>query len=350
MNMSTGVFGTTTVAFRSRIPAVRFRRVNHRLIRALAQAQIARCDACGEDCTEWVSDILDELRVPRHLYDYTCRNLCCPQCEMGLEPDTSVQRSDPEDIPHLMFIARSALKYGRRLSAFHDFLSSFPYLGLEHPLGVALRRAVSSFPTVTVTDRHWLRARRLNPSDTHSLSSEKMWAPDPRVDRIGQGRYNHEGQCVLYLSEDLETAVAEVFDKSNAEQTGIVAVQGFDALSLERVLDVRGTSTRSLLYSALVYQGHLSRPVAHSSSWKPEYFVPRFVADLARLKGFSGIIYRTSKVFSATGLNLVVFNPQREHFRPHGNPILYERSARRESIGLGDTEIVSYAINPRSVD
>ncbi len=329
---------------------MRSRRVNHRLVRTLAQAQIAHCDACGDDCTEWVGDILDELRVPRHLHDYTCRHLSCPQCEIGLEPDTFVQRYDPEDRPHLTFIARSTLKYARRLSAFHNFLSSFPYLGLEHPLGLALRRAVSSFPAVTLKDQHWLRARRLKPSDAQSLSSDKMWAPDPRVDRIVQGRYNHEGQSVLYLSEDLETAVAEVFDRPSAEQTGTVAVQGFDVLSLERVLDVRGTSTRSLLYSALVYEGHLSRPVAHSSSWKPEYFVPRFVADLARLKGFSGIIYRTSKVFSAMGLNLVVFNPQHEHFRPHSNPKIYERSARWESIGLGDTEIVSYVMNPRSAD
>jgi hypothetical protein len=174
-----------------------------------------------------------------------------------------------------------------------------------------------------------------------------MWAPDPRVDRIPQGRYNHEGQSVLYLSENLETAVAEVFDRPGAEPTGTVAVQGFDLLSLERVLDVRGTPTRSLLYSALVYEGHLSRPVEHSSSWKPEYFVPRFVADLARLKGFSGIIYRTSKVFSAMGLNLVVFSPQQEHFRPRGTPRVYERSARWESIGLGNAKIVSYVINPR---
>ncbi len=230
----------------------------------------------------------------------------------------------------MLFVARSALKYGQRLSDFHDFLCRFPYLGSEHPLGVAMRRSISTFPVLTLRNQHWLRARRVGSGEIAGMSSENMWAPDPTIHPVHQGRYNHEGQAVLYLSEDLETAVAEVFDRPSGEKEGTVAIQEFNIVSLERVLDVTGASSRSLLYAALVYEGHLSRALENSSMWKPEYFVPRFVA------------------FCATGLNLVVFNPRREDFRADGHPKIYGRSAHRQSIGLGDAEIVSYVITPHS--
>jgi len=248
----------------------------------------------------------------------------------------------------MLFVARSALKYGQRLSDFHDFLCRFPYLGSEHPLGVAMRRSISTFPVLTLRNQRWLRARRVGSGEIAGMSSENMWAPDPTIHPVHQGRYNHEGQAVLYLSEDLETAVAEVFDRPSGEKEGTVAIQEFNIVSLERVLDVTGASSRSLLYAALVYEGHLSRALENSSMWKPEYFVPRFVADLARFKGLNGILYRTSKTFCATGLNLVVFNPRREDFRADGHPKIYGRSAHRQSIGLGDAEIVSYVITPHS--
>jgi hypothetical protein len=125
----------------------------------------------------------------------------------------------------------------------------------------------------------------------------------------------------------------------------LCGVQSFEITSLNRVLDLRGVSSRSLLYAALVFDRYLDRSVDHTSSWKPEYLVPRFVADVARRKGFDGIAYWTTKVFSAAGgSNLVIFHPSPDNYRPRGAPALHQRKAYWTSLALGDAEFVNYKI------
>ncbi len=149
---------------------------------------------------------------------------------------------------------------------------------------------------------------------------------------------------MLYVSSNVETAVAEQFDRPDKEKDGLCGIQAFEITSLDRVLDLRGASSPSLLYAALVYDRFLDKPVDHGSSWKPEYLVPRFVADVARRKGFDGIAYRTSKIFSATGSNLVVFSPSPRNCRARGEPSLYRRTACWTPLGLGDFNVVHYEI------
>jgi hypothetical protein len=125
-------------------------------------------------------------------------------------------------------------------------------------------------------------------------------------------RYNHEGQSFLYLASDEETGIGEKFVRpdSGMAQTGTCAIREFEVRKLDRVLDLTQRDHSSLLYSALVHEGTLGRESFHSFSWKPEYMVPRFVADVARAKGFKAMLYQTSKVYYAQGLDLVVFEPK----------------------------------------
>jgi hypothetical protein len=114
-----------------------------------------------------------------------------------------------------------------------------------------------------------------------------------------------------------------------AELMGSCAIQCFEICDLGRVLDVTGmVEHSSLLYSALVHEGTLRREVVHSSSWKPEYLVPRFVADVVRAKGFEAILYRTSKLYHADGLNLVVFEPKLKRIAEVGDLTVWERVKR----------------------
>jgi hypothetical protein len=64
-----------------------------------------------------------------------------------------------------------------------------------------------------------------------------------------------------------------------------------------------------------------------ASPWKPEYFVPRFVADAARAAGFRGILYHSNKF---DGYNAVLFAWTAREVQPEGEPeILEYRAAQR---------------------
>ncbi|MCO6416499.1 RES domain-containing protein [Siccirubricoccus sp. KC 17139] len=57
------------------------------------------------------------------------------------------------------------------------------------------------------------------------------------------------------------------------------------------------------------------------SPWKPEYFVPRFVADAARAVGFRGILYCSTRF---KGYNAVLFGWAAGEIRPEGRPSILE--------------------------
>jgi hypothetical protein len=292
------------------------KRLNHRAILTYVEAEIDGCHTCRSGDTDcFVSDILHSLKVPEKYHRYACKRLYCPQCEARLYENSWIMRCDAEEQPYRQFVARCSVKYGTKLSDFERHLSRFPSLGILHRLGRSIWRAVSRFPAKTIRQERFIRVRRFNgDSELAKIKREGMGAPDPLVCAIKGGRYNHEGQSFLYMSSDEETGIAEQFDRPDSEKplTGTCAIQEFEVRNMDSVLDLTQASHPSLLYSALVHEGTLSKEIVHSSSWKPEYLVPRFVADAARAKGFKAMLYRTCKVFFAQGLNLVIFEPKTE--------------------------------------
>ena len=75
-----------------------------------------------------------------------------------------------------------------------------------------------------------------------------------------------------------------------------------------------------LIYWAIIYNGFVGERPNNKSSWKPEYFVPRFIADTSRFFKYNGIIY-TSAV--SEGDNLVLFNFRRDKVFPIDEPKVY---------------------------
>ncbi len=53
------------------------------------------------------------------------------------------------------------------------------------------------------------------------------------------------------------------------------------------------------------------------SPWKPEYFVPRYIADCAKEAGFRAIRFRSARAF---GTNLVVFEWDERLVKAVGEP------------------------------
>jgi len=145
---------------------------------------------------------------------------------------------------------------------------------------------------------------------------------------IPEGRFNHFGQPCWYLADDPNAAASEV----TSSEERLAWVQEWKLEQMSKVIDLRAWHAEDeraydhngeaidfpLLPVALVFGDHLCARPEKQSSWRPEYFVPRFVADAARHAGFSGILFQSTRSF---GKNLVIFD-RNALLLPIGTPSL----------------------------
>lgn len=75
-----------------------------------------------------------------------------------------------------------------------------------------------------------------------------------------------------------------------------------------------------LLAVAMIFGDQVTSIPARSEGWKPEYLVPRFLADAAKLNGFSAILFKSPRYYDK---NLVVFDRE-AGFQPVGVPRIVE--------------------------
>jgi len=214
---------------------------------------------------------------------------------------------------------RQAVKDVEALGA---HLARFPYLGLAHPVGRRIRDLVGRAPKVTLETALWYRARV--PDGPERRRAAEMGPPPANW---SEGRFNHHGQTVFYLASSAEGACAETAPCPE----GILWVQRFRVQRLAGLLDLAGVagtriqrrSGSPLLTAGLNAVMDRLRPDP-ASPWKPEYFVPRFVADAARAAGFRGILYCSTRF---DGYNAVLFEWTRREIRPEGRPEILEFGA-----------------------
>lgn len=148
---------------------------------------------------------------------------------------------------------------------------------------------------------------------------------DPRLIKISEGRFNHFGQRVFYLANSEQGAAKEAL-----ENPGDVWLQKFQIIRATKILDLTfapleeaassnllAFGENDLLAVGLLYGRELSTVVERDKGWKPECFVPRYIADCARLEGFKGIKYKSSRFHLE---NLVLFAWDDTFIKPHGTP------------------------------
>jgi hypothetical protein len=201
-------------------------------------------------------------------------------------------------------------------------LEKYPYLGITHDIGAEINATVASFPQRDIEKRTGFKAR----ARTALIKSSKdMYPPDPAAVKIPEGRFNHFGQRVFYLANS-EAGAA----KEGLEEPGEVWLQKFRIEKATKILDLtvdpveEPEARNNLLTFGLVYGGELHTFVERQKGWKPEYFVPRFIADCARKEGFNGIKYKSSRHYLE---NLVLFFWEEESVKPLGKPYIYSLSA-----------------------
>lgn len=262
---------------------------------------------------------MDEYEVPDELRDEIAEGLTCPYCRASLDATSDVGELRQWEVEERRKWHEWTIRYAKKLDEFYDHLAHYPMLGLKHPLGRAINKRIPELWRVAsadVTEKLWFRARIL-PESTEPTTDDL--GPPPLGCNIPEGRFNHQGQPFLYLASTEDTAAAEAVGDGMPEGKKCW-VQSFRVLRTGEILDLRSErydisdSRVPLLATGLMHSGKMDQTVDRSNGWKPEYFIPRFIADSARAHGADGMMYTSTKGFRD---NIVLF---RWKIQPIGSP------------------------------
>lgn len=291
------------------------------------QPEIAYCINCQpyEDGEEvWVlgdrtsmQDLLEEHEVPEGLQAEVARQLTCDNCgsTLGMEFDVGT-KSLAEQQADAQW-AKWHTEYATQLDDFVKWLEKYPYLGADHPIGRLFLDQIREFPISDHSREEWWRAR---PVQGPSAATVEQLGPPPTAPR-SEGRYNHHGQRVFYLASSKEDAAAEVLGTGES----LAWVQQFKVSDRSRLLDLTTPTSHEdlraipILSAGLTWSGAHMTPDDPGSEWKPQYFLPRYIADCARRHGFRGVVFASPKHY---GENLVLFDWKAEEVVPVGTPTL----------------------------
>jgi hypothetical protein len=279
-------------------------------------------------------DLLEEQNVPTKLFCEVLQGLHCPRCGTDFDDpwvEVEIKSQYDKNVEYLLEKIQSP-ELIEKLSTFSEFLAKYPYLGLKDPRGIGshIVKTIKGWPASKLEPQSWYRARMIN-DESRVFRSKEMCAPNPEKAFIREGRYNHTGQSFLYLSDSRETAFLEIRQANE----NLCAMQKFRGTETINVLNLRHDYFSGIdpeadfLAVALIYNHSLVHRPRRTTSWKPEYFVPRFVADCARLMGYDGIWF--SSAARSLGENLVVFPQKISAFKLVGRckPFLFKEKKEK---------------------
>ncbi|WP_294749789.1 RES family NAD+ phosphorylase [uncultured Exiguobacterium sp.] len=196
----------------------------------------------------------------------------------------------------------------REIEEFYKYIVEYPMLALEHTLGKRLHDNIKELEKYKLTNQDFYRARALTTYIPYDEAG--MWNPPSNKVAVYEGRYNHFGQSFLYMANNEETAFKEVIPEwhSSCSMVKIKLQKSVNVLDLRRVNFYSESNSLEyiFLHYILVHEGTISQETQNPYI-KPEYVLPRFLADCARLYNFEGILFDSTK---NNGINLVLFEPE----------------------------------------
>ncbi len=293
-----------------------------------AQAEIAYCLNCqARDSGEWVwvlgeqmemSDFLGHyLEIPDEYWEEVADSLVCPNCGTDLSMEYDIGLPTREERLVKAKWDEWEARYDTTFDEFYTFLEKYPYLGSQHKLGKEILNKITLLPVCSITGKLWYRARRIQNGKLKETS--EMYPPNPDTVEISEGRFNHFGQRVFYLSESAEGAIKETL--TDDERVGWIqrfVVKADNIIDLSQDSQER-SSDLDLLAFGLIHAHVLEKETLRSMGWKPEYFVPRYIADCARLKGVRGVKFRSTRHYQS---NVVLFEWSENNIVPIEAPYL----------------------------
>lgn len=277
------------------------------------QPLIEYCYNCqARDDGEWIwvlgdqQSMLDFLighDVPEELHEQVAESLSCLNCGTELDLAADIGLKTQEEYAWDEMHHEWHKKYATKLDNFAEWITKHPYLAAHHEIGRMFLKQLPDFPkTSTKHTDSWYRAR---PVWNHGIPTADDMGPPPSPPNC-EGRFSHHGQTVLYVADSIKTAAAEALGKTE----GVVWVQKMSIGNIDNILDLDSIYSPGDAYNApiLAIGINRSRPhaaEANNSEWKPEYFIPRYIADCARQCGYAGIKYRSTRFY---GECLVLFD------------------------------------------
>ena len=274
-------------------------------------ADIACCDECyNEFISKWPAiylreiefqansipldafysgSIFSELFTEKEFFENIHR-IHCPRCGSPLRHNIwpyNFPFEVPKDFEH-------------EIKEIANLVSRYPFLVLTHPFAKKvfdeIRRMVDLFKPENFNSYFYRGRPKEKVKET---SADELGPPKPNI--TTEGRYNHAGKPVLYLSSDVETCFLEVGEPSKG-----IYVAKINLLNQLKILDFLLDELDSDVLKSLIVSSLLSAPDTNDGWLKPAYIFSRFVSDCANHAGFDGIKYPS--VRSTNGYNLVVFN------------------------------------------
>lgn len=189
------------------------------------------------------------------------------------------------------------------IEAISTIANETPFLILKNDLAQKVLHSIAAVAESTcATDlpSNLFRARGM--TGLKEIAVDQFNFADPAF--VGEGRYNHAGQSVLYLGDSKETCFHELRRAKCA--VAEIALEGaVKVFDLATPYDSH--EEQSDFLNALVFSSLLSTPQDGTGYKKPAYVFSRFVADCARSAGFDAIRYPSTQA-SARSHNLAILN------------------------------------------
>ena len=293
-------------------------------------------------------DALGIADVPEEHFEEVADRVRCPYCgnRYELYEEVGIKAEAEMRFERLRYQWLEDHQY--RLDEFYAHLESYPYLGLLHEVGREINASLKQLPQREISGEVWYRARRIK--DGHQLTADEFRTPNPEKVVIAEGRFNLFGRPVVYMAETAESAAAEVLKEGESRAW----VMGFRLKGVGPILNLSiredwADEEVTVLAVGLGYFGNLSRPVIREKGWKPQYLLPRFIADCARLHGFVGLVFQSSRYWAD---NLVLFTWDDQNIVPEGEPRIIETrpwkhpKGYRDSLGFWIPDSPDEAVEP----
>ncbi len=289
-------------------------------------SEIVSCPTCESHDGEvlwlrgdaWsVSDLLDHFGVEEKDWEIVIPHLQC-SCGQGDFDEGDEIGVKPEYEKEIEAHVDQAFKtYGKGLRNFNELLINYPMLAATTTFGKKIINEIKnkSLPSISISGDFY-RARKATTSSVLTITD--MLSPPIGIPT--EGRFNHAGQSHLYLSGDEDTAMEEV----TGSISGIVWTAKLSIEEpIDKILDLTFddqfmSPTTSLMLIALHNGSSLVRNDKNVDLWRPDYFITRYMMDIAKQQGYNGIKYNSAHNRYVS--NVVIFYPEKCELKSTDDP------------------------------
>ena len=277
-------------------------------------------------------ELLDDIGFSEQEKQKLYEEVRCPSCGCKIEPgeEIAIDEYYYEEKKYKEYINKITKEVKPKIEEFYNYLIQYPFLGYKHEVGIAIAEGIKELNIITLENQNYYRARfpEKGSSEVSNIFTQvNMLPPSPENVPISEGRFNHYGQSHWYLGDSVDLCGAECTHlKDNA-----LWFQKINIQKAENILDLteeyistfynpENEYNLSITVAALLLSGILTKPQQIKGSWKPEYFITRFIADICKEQGINGILYPSS--LYPIGKNLVIFDITKMSYNFVGEPEL----------------------------